>query len=243
MGKITEISPQAKDKTRVNVYIDGAFVCGLSLETAVKYRLKAGAEIDEERLKEIEFDSERQTALEKAVGHISKSMKTEREIALFLSRKGYGDAVVSFILEKLKSYGYADDAAYARAYVSAQKGKKGARLIGAALRAKGVREETIADALRDVEQDGEAARKAAHIIRLNGVKESTVPSLSGRKRRKICQIPRVNSGPSAMPVRAGTAMEANSSRKICPARERFPAPSARKTPISRDLYRKKSMAA
>ena len=30
MGKITEISPQARDKTRVNVYIDGAFVCGLS---------------------------------------------------------------------------------------------------------------------------------------------------------------------------------------------------------------------
>lgn len=27
------------------------------------------------------------------------------------------------------------------------------------------------------------------MIRLNGVKESTVPSLSGRKSRKICQIP------------------------------------------------------
>ena len=178
MGKITEISPQAKDKTRVNVYIDGAFVCGLSLETAVKYRLKAGAEIDEERLKEIEFDSEKQSALEKAVQHISKSMKTEREIALFLSRKGYGDAVVSFILEKLKSYGYADDAADARAYVSAQKGKKGARLIGAALRAKGVREETIADALRDVEQDGEAARKAAEkYMRGKGREEKEIQKL------------------------------------------------------------------
>ena len=68
MGKITEISPQARDKTRVNVYIDGAFVCGLSLETAVKHRLKAGAEIDGERLKEIEAMLRQAVGLAKEYG-------------------------------------------------------------------------------------------------------------------------------------------------------------------------------
>ena len=50
MGKITAVTPQLKDDKRVNVYIDGAFACGLSLETAVKNKLKAGVEIDGERL-------------------------------------------------------------------------------------------------------------------------------------------------------------------------------------------------
>lgn len=161
MGKITEISPQARDKTRVNVYIDGAFVCGLSLETAVKHRLKAGAEIDGERLKEIEFDSERHTALEKAAAHISKAMKTERELTLFLSRKGYSDAVISFIAEKFKGYGYIDDAAYAAAYVSAHSAKKGARLIKAELRAKGVKDADIDAALSALPAATDAAKAVA----------------------------------------------------------------------------------
>ena len=162
MGKITEISPQARDKTRVNVYIDGAFVCGLSLETAVKHRLKAGAEIDGERLKEIEFDSERHTALEKAAAHISKAMKTERELTLFLSRKGYSDAVVSFIAEKFKGYGYIDDAAYCRAYINSVSGK-GKAAIRAALISRGADRAAIDAALEEVEEDGgqmlELARK------------------------------------------------------------------------------------
>lgn len=51
MGKITAVTPQLKDDKRVNVYIDGSFACGLSLETAVKNKLKAGVEIDGERLR------------------------------------------------------------------------------------------------------------------------------------------------------------------------------------------------
>lgn len=161
MGKITEISPQAKDKTRVNVYIEGKFACGLSLETAVKHRLKAGAEIDEARLREIEFDSEKQAALEKAAAHISKSAKTARELALFLSRKGYGEAVVSFILEKFSEYGYIDDGAYARAYVAAHGKKKGARLMKAELRAKGVADEDIAAAFAEAPPAESAAKAVA----------------------------------------------------------------------------------
>ena len=91
MGKVTAITPQVKDDKRVNVYIDGAFACGLSLEAAVKNKVKVGAEIDEARLKEIEFDSEKTSAMEKTAAFISKTMKTEREVALFLARKGYSE--------------------------------------------------------------------------------------------------------------------------------------------------------
>lgn len=156
MGKVTAITPQVKDDKRVNVYIDGAFACGLSLEAAVKNKVKVGAEIDEARLKEIEFDSEKTSAMEKTAAFISKTMKTEREVALFLARKGYSEAVVSFILEKYKSYGYIDDAAYAESYVKSYAAKKGDRLLKAELSRRGVSEEHISAALQNAVRDENA---------------------------------------------------------------------------------------
>ena len=50
MSEITAITPQAKDKTRCNVFVDGRFYCGLTLETAMKLRLKAGQTVSEELL-------------------------------------------------------------------------------------------------------------------------------------------------------------------------------------------------
>lgn len=153
MGKITAVTPQLKDDKRVNVYIDGAFACGLSLETAVKNKLKAGAEIDGERLREIEFDSEKTTAMEKTSSFISGTMRTEREVALFLTRKGYSEAVVSFILEKFKGYGYIDDKAYAASYVKAYAAKKGDKLLKIELSRRGVSAEDIAEALGNAVRD------------------------------------------------------------------------------------------
>jgi hypothetical protein len=49
MNEITEISPQLKDKTRCNVYVDGRFCCGLTLETVIKNRLKVGQMVTEEK--------------------------------------------------------------------------------------------------------------------------------------------------------------------------------------------------
>ena len=63
MSEITAITPQVKDKTRCNIFIDGRFYCGLTLEAAVKNRLKAGQTIDPARLSEIQLESEKATAL------------------------------------------------------------------------------------------------------------------------------------------------------------------------------------
>ena len=56
MSEITAITPQIKDKRRCNVYVDGRFCCGLTLETTVKNRLKVGQSITEEQLSDMKFD-------------------------------------------------------------------------------------------------------------------------------------------------------------------------------------------
>ena len=70
MNEITAITPQIKDKRRCNIYVDGRFYCGLTLEATIKNRLKVGQVISPEKLSEIQLESEKNTAFDKALTHI-----------------------------------------------------------------------------------------------------------------------------------------------------------------------------
>ncbi len=156
MSVITALTPQVKDKNRINVYIDGEFVCGLQLETAIKYKLKTGVSLTKERLSEIEFESEKIRALEKATSYISKSMKTEKQLKDYLSGKGYGEQVVGYAISKLAEYGYVDDFSYATAYIRTYGNKKGERLLRFELKTKGVSDEDISKAFAMANQNENA---------------------------------------------------------------------------------------
>ncbi len=160
MNEITSITPQVKDKRRCNVYIDGRFYCGLTLETTVKNRLKVGQVISPERLSQIQLDSERDTAFDKALTHLSATRKTERQIRDFLAKKGYLQAVCDYVVEKLNGYGFLNDGEYAESYVEFAAKKKGARLIRAEMRRKGLSEEDVDAAMANVDEQTqeEAAR-------------------------------------------------------------------------------------
>ena len=160
MNEITAITPQIKDKRRCNIFVDGRFCCGLTLETTVKNRLKVGQIITPERLAEIQLDSEKNTAFDKALTHISATQKTEKQVREFLQGKGYLPAVVDYAVEKLRSYNFLNDGQYAEAYVESISKRKGSKLIRMELRSKGVSEMEI-DAALDalpVEQEIETAK-------------------------------------------------------------------------------------
>lgn len=160
MAKITGIEQQKKDKTRCSVYLDGAFYCGLKIEVAVKYRLKPGDEIEKSRLDEIQFENEKLQAVEKAMNHLSATIKTRRQMSDFLSSKGYTGQVIDYAIQKLESYGYIDDAAYCRAYINSVSGK-GKAAIRAALISRGADRAAIDAALEEVEEDGGQALELA----------------------------------------------------------------------------------
>ena len=160
MNEITAITPQVKDKRRCNIFVDGRFCCGLTLETTVKNRLKVGQIITPERLAEIQLDSEKNTAFDKALTHISATQKTEKQVRDFLQGKGYLPAVVDYAVEKLRSYNFLNDGQYAESYVESISKRKGSKLIRMELRSKGVSETEI-DAALDalpVEQEIETAK-------------------------------------------------------------------------------------
>lgn len=158
MAEITAITPQVKDKTRCNIEVDGRFYCGMKLETVIKNRLKAGATVSCEELSQLQLESEKTTALDKALTHITASMKTEKELRAYLAKKGYLQDVSDYVVEKMKEYGFLDDEAYARAYAESAGKKKGRRLIASELRRKGVSDEEVEGALAGLTNETESAK-------------------------------------------------------------------------------------
>lgn len=153
MNEITAITPQVKDKTRCNIYVDGRFCCGLTLEATVKNRLRVGQIVSQERLSEIQLESEKNTAFDKALTHLSATRKTEKQIREYLQGKGYLDGVIDYAVEKLRGYNFLNDEEYAEAYVECAAKRKGGRLIRMELRGKGVSEAEIDAAMNGLDEE------------------------------------------------------------------------------------------
>lgn len=158
MAIITQIKTQAKDKTRANIYLDGSFCCGLSLTCVFSYRLKEGDEISSERLEEIQLESEKDAAFDRALNYISATMKTEKDVREYLRKKGYLPVIEDYVIEKMLSYGYIDDGEYARAYIKSAEGRSGKNMIEQKLRAKGISQKAIASALEEMPEQTPAAK-------------------------------------------------------------------------------------
>ena len=152
MPEITSIEPQIKDKTRCSVFVDGRFYCGIKLEVAIKFHLKAGMHIEKSELDKIQLETEKAQAMDKALTHLSATMKTGKQMRDFLAKKGYVQAVCDYVIERLEYYGYVNDEAYCKAYISSVSGM-GKRAIEAKLLQRGIAKSTVEQALEDVEED------------------------------------------------------------------------------------------
>ncbi len=157
MNEITAITAQVKDKTRCNVYIDNRFCCGMRMDTVVKNRLKVGMLVTEEALADWQLESEKDTAFDKALAHLSATRKTEKQIRDFLVKKGYLPAVIDYVVEKLRAYDFINDGEYAEAYVESAAKRKGGRLIRMELKGKGLSDEEIDGALDNLDEESQLA--------------------------------------------------------------------------------------
>lgn len=153
MAKITDITEQKRDKKRVSVFLDGKFCCGISLETVYNFNLKIGDEISESDLAQIQFDSEKNTAYDKALTFISKSLKTKRQVKEHLVSKGYLDKTVDYCVTKLTEYNFINDYEYCASFVRTYKNQRGAKVIERDLRLKGI-DFNLIDKAIDAEYDG-----------------------------------------------------------------------------------------
>lgn len=154
MAKVTKIEYQKNNKERVNLYLDDEFFAGLSLETAIKFSLKEGKEVDEKKLQEFLFEDNKQKAFSKATDLVSKFVKTEKQMADYLKGKGFEEKVVEETMKKLKEYGFINDEAYVESFVNFKKNVAGAKKIKQELFAKGINQNLLSKV--DEMLDGES---------------------------------------------------------------------------------------
>lgn len=176
MGKITKIEVQKKDKSRVNIYVDDEFFCGLAMDTLVKHSLKVGDEIEAESFSNIVLESERIALFNKCLDYIGSSYKTTKQVRDYLRRKEYDDNMIKDTLEKLKEYRVLDDDNFARMYISTYKAKYGNNMLRKKLSEKGVSKSIIDEVLEENEVDYDVVYKLA--IKKLGQKEPTYENMT-----------------------------------------------------------------
>lgn len=155
MKTITKLSVQNKNKNRVNVFLNNNYYCSLSLETIMKYGIKADMIIDEKLLEQYQLDSEKADAYNMALKLISTRYKTKKEVEKYLQEKGYTPAVIYYVIKKLGEYDYINDQKYVESFVSHHKQKDGVIKIKQKLLAKGVKEEIIDNNLSQMDEQYE----------------------------------------------------------------------------------------
>lgn len=142
--KVTDITEQKKKTGRLNLFLDGEYHCSIAARLVEERRVYIGMEVDAEELAKIIFESDRQKAFDYACAYVGRHPSTAKAVKEKLYEKGYGKAVVEYVLAKMKEYGFVDDRAFAADYFEARRGSCGIKKIALKLREKGVSEQDIA---------------------------------------------------------------------------------------------------
>ena len=137
---ITDLTKQKKSDERFNVFLDGRFFCGLTAETIVKNGLKVGSEVTEEQIEKFQLISEKQTALNKAVNYLGSRLRTAKQMEQYLKNRGYTQAVIEYVLDRLIEYDFLNDENFSESFVRVKSRMLGKRRIEMELKQKGVSE-------------------------------------------------------------------------------------------------------
>ena len=172
---VSAVEPQKKNKDRYNVYLDGEYAASLGAEALVTFGIREGTAVDMETLKEAVSRDNAQYAFDSAVKLIAHKMRTRAELTDRLIERGIDESAVEEAMDKLASYGYVDDKAFAGEYVrsAVQTGRWGRKAVEYRLKEKGIEQSVIDEALLEYTQEDERqiAQKqlAAAAGRLKGV--------------------------------------------------------------------------
>ena len=148
---ITAIEIQAKNKDRVNVYVDGKYSFSLDIFQVGELGIKVGREYDEAALNTLREESEFGKAYGRALELIARRPRSIKEMNEYAFKKKWDERLKARIIERLSQKGYLDDMAFARFWVRARAVGKpmSRRALHAELRQKGIDSAIIEDALQD----------------------------------------------------------------------------------------------
>lgn len=150
-GTITDIRPQQRDETRVNIFIDGEFAFGLHIDLQLEHYLKKGDVLDDEKIALLLRQDETKKAIASALNLIAYRSRAAGELATKLREKGFSPEAVDAAVARMGELGYLDDRDFADRWVESRQSSRprSARMLKQELRHKGVDREIIESAIED----------------------------------------------------------------------------------------------
>lgn len=116
-------------------------------------------------------------AYDKAIRVLNAAGQTKAGLERRLARAGFEPEAITGAVTRLQSAGYVDDTAFARSRLRRrQEQGRGARLIAAELRQKGIAPEVIDEVLGDRDEDVEVARARELAVKLVARKAGESPA-------------------------------------------------------------------
>ncbi|HLG77488.1 MAG TPA: RecX family transcriptional regulator [Ktedonobacteraceae bacterium] len=181
--RITSLQPQATNADRVNIFVDGHFLLGVSLLSVVKMGLRVGLDLTEQQLQQLREEEAVQQAVGRALNFLSFRPRSREEIRRYLRRKETAPALIDTVLERLEHLELVDDRGFATFWIESRERfqPKGAQAIKNELRMKGVARDVV-DELVDDEQDEERALVAGRKKALTLLNQSTLDYNTFRSR-------------------------------------------------------------
>jgi regulatory protein len=166
--KITSISVQVRDKSRVNVSVDGKYRLSLDIAQLVELGMKIGNEYTEEEMVALEEESQFGKLYTRALEYCLMRPHSQRELRDYLYRKtrdtltktgtirkGATVQLTERVFNRLEEKGYISDEKFARFWIENRNLRKGSskRKLSAELSAKGVDRSIIEQHLQETERD------------------------------------------------------------------------------------------
>lgn len=157
MSLITSIKQQ-KDENRVNVYLDGKFGFGIDLDNFVKFNLKIGQELPQEKIDDIVQKSEHQKVLNKLLSFTTLRPRSEEEIKIWLRRKKVPQDMHFPLFDTLKRLELIDDYKFARWWIDQRNTfrPKGIKALKYELLKKGINRKIIDETLSEIDINEES---------------------------------------------------------------------------------------
>jgi len=169
-GTITALKAQKENPERVNVYLDGRYAFSLAAIEAA--RLRRGQVLSDEDIEGLKERDSFEKAHDRALRFLSYRPRSEAEVRRYLQGKAVSPTIEEEVIERLTRAKLLDDLAFARYWVENRESFKprGLRMLRYELYQKGLSEDTIAQALTDLDEEESAyqvalkrGRRLAHL--------------------------------------------------------------------------------
>lgn len=158
------------------VEIDGE-KCVLHSEVIVKYGLRTGGEIEQNRLGEAIFESDVMIATNLAMNYVSSKLITTKQLKDYLRGKGYKTNVISKVVDKFNEYGVINDENFASSYVNVKQHSLSKRALEQKLIQKGVNKDIASSCLEDFNDYDVAVRTAEKFMKTKVYTEENITKL------------------------------------------------------------------